>query len=68
MEDFGDELPVLTLMRIIEQVRISHNNGELPQVLVAVKKQFANEFPGTPFPWNEPFVLEMWQQCNDENA
>lgn len=68
MEDFGDELPVLTLWRIIEQVHNRLNDVEPSQLLEGVKEQFANQFPGTPFPWNEPFVLEALQQYNDANA
>jgi len=68
MEEFGDELPVLTLWRIVEQVHNRLQNVEPPQMLEAVKEQFAEQFPDTPFPWNEPFVLEVWQQYNDANA
>ena len=68
MEHFGDELPVLTLLRIIEQVYNRLSDAEPAQVLEAIKEQFAKQFPGTPFPWNEPFVLETWQQYTDENA
>ena len=65
MEDFGDELPVLTLWRIVEQVQGRLDDPSPPQLLDAVREQFTNRFPNTPFPWNEPFVLEVWQQCKD---
>lgn len=68
MEDFGDELPVLTLWRIIEQVQNRLKDLDQPRMIEAVREQFANQFPGTPFPWNEPFVLEVWQQVNETNA
>ena len=65
MDHFGDELPVLTLWRIIEQVHNRQQDLKPPQLLEAVKTQFAEQFPNTAFPWNEPFVLEVWQQYND---
>jgi hypothetical protein len=65
MEEFGDELPVLTLWRIVEQVHKQLHDVEPPQLLEVVKERFAEQFPGTPFPWNEPFVLEVWQQYKD---
>ncbi len=68
MEHFGDELPVLTLWRIFEQVQNRLSSAEPQKLLEGVKEQFAKQFPDTPFPWNEPFVLEAWQQFNDENA
>lgn len=68
MEDFADELPVLTLWRIIEQVQSRLKDPSPPHLVEAVKEQFAKQFPETPFPWNEPFVLEVWQQSNDANA
>ena len=68
MDHFGDELPVLTLWQIIEQVHTRLHDVEPPQLLEEVKGQFAILFPDTPFPWNEPFVLEVWQQYNDANA
>lgn len=67
MEEFGDELPLLTLMRIVEQVHNHLHDVEPSQLLEAVKERFAEQFPKTPFPWNEPFVLEVWQQCKDTN-
>jgi hypothetical protein len=67
MEHFGDELPVLTLSRIIEQVLQHQPETEPQRLLVAVKQQFADQFPGTPFPWNDSFVLEVWQQVVDGN-
>ena len=68
MEEFGDELPVLTLWRIVEQVHSHLHDVEPPQLLEAVKKRFAEQFPDTPFPWNEQFVLEVWQQYKAPNA
>lgn len=62
MEQFGDELPVLTLIRILEQIDDRLHGAAPPQVVDAVKEQFAQQFPGTPFPWNDAFVLEIWQQ------
>jgi hypothetical protein len=63
--EFGDELPVLTLWRIIEQVQNRPGDPEPPELVDAVKTQFAEQFPNTPFPWNEAFVLEVWQQVKD---
>ena len=68
MEQFGDELPVLTLWRIVEQVHQRLPDLEPQQFVEQVKQQFAMQFPGTPFPWNESFVLEAWEQCKDEPA
>lgn len=67
MGEFGDELPVLTLWRIVEQIHNRRQDVEPQKLLELVKEQFAKQFPDTPFPWNEPFVLEVWQQYN-ENA
>ena len=66
MESFGAELPVLTLWRIIEKIYKGLHDGEPPQIVEGVKEQFAKQFPDTPFPWNEPFVLEVWEQYKDE--
>jgi len=68
MEQFGDELPVVTLMRIIEEVQDRQNGIEEPQAAQAVKEQFAKQFPGTAFPWNDAFVLEVWRQSSDSNS
>jgi hypothetical protein len=68
MDHFGDELPVLTLWRILEQLRDRLPDVESPQLLEEVKRQFGKQFPDTPFPWNDSFVLEAWQQFNDANA
>lgn len=68
MEQFGDELPVVTLMRLIEEVQSRQNRIEVPQAVQAVKEQFAKQFPSTAFPWNDAFVLEAWRQSSDSNS
>ena len=68
MEQFEDELPVVTLMRIIEEVQDRQSGLKGPQVIVAVKEQFAKQYPGATFPWNEAFVLEVWRQSSDSNS
>jgi hypothetical protein len=68
MEQFGDELPVVTLMRIIEEVQDRQQGIAGPQAIEAVKQQFAEHFPNTEFPWNDAFVLEVWSQLSDSDS
>ena len=67
MEQFGDELPVVTLLRIFEHIQNQQVVIQPPELIEEVKKQFAKEFPGAVFPWNESFVLQAWQQQNSDN-
>lgn len=68
MEQYGNELPVVTLMRIIEEVQDRQHGIEGPQAIEAVKQQFAQHFPNTAFPWNDAFVLEVWSQSSDSDS
>jgi hypothetical protein len=50
MDEFGNKLPVLTLLRIVEQVRDRLQGAPPPQALDGIKEHFAKQFPNALFP------------------